>query len=116
MLQKGYVIVMEGTLGQRITDLLHSMGMTQKELAGEVGITDVSMSRYITGERTPKGDTVAKIAVVLHTTADWLLGNEKQDDFESEYYRIHRLIARNASKMTNKQKTVLVSALLEYIE
>ena len=61
----------------------------------------------------PKGPVIANIATALHTTSDYLLGTEEVGDFESEYYKIHRLIARNASQMTRKQRNELINALLE---
>ena len=101
------------TLGGRITELLEKNSMTQRELAELVGVTEVSMSRYISNDRTPKGPIIANIATALHTTSDYLLGAETVDDFESEYYKIHRLIARNATQMTSKQRRELINALLE---
>lgn len=64
------------TFGTRISDLLDQQGLSQRELADKVGVTEVSMSRYIKGERTPKGPIIANIAKVLHTTSDFLLGLE----------------------------------------
>lgn len=103
----------ENTLGGRILELLKKNDMTQRELAEIVGTTEVSMCRYIKNERTPKGPVIANIANALHTTSDYLLGTEEENDFESEYCKIHRLIARNASQMTNTQKRELVNALFE---
>ena len=94
-------------IGDRIAELLEKNSMTQRELA------ESSMSRYISNDRTPKGPVIANIATALHTTSDYLLGAESNEDFETEYYRIHRLIARNASQMTKKQRNELIHALLE---
>ena len=41
-------------LGRRIFDLLRSKGMQQRELAKRIGLTEATMSRYISGERDPK--------------------------------------------------------------
>ncbi len=101
------------TLGERISDLLQKNGLTQRELAEKIGVTEVSMSRYISGDRTPKGPIIANIALALHTTSDYLLGQEVEDDAELEYYRTQRAIARNANKWTKKQKADLVNALFE---
>ena len=51
---------------------------------------------------------IANIATALHTTSDYLLGIEK-DDFD--YPRVRRLIARNASSMTELEKKELINAL-----
>ena len=107
---------MKNTLGGRIAELLAQLNMTQRELAEKINVTEVSMSRYIKGDRVPKGPVIANIATTLHTTTDYLLNGDtssKNGDFESEYYMIHRLIARNASKMTSKQRRELINALLE---
>ena len=102
------------TLGTRISDLLDQQGLSQRELADKVGITQVSMSRYISGARTPKAPDLANIAKVLHTTSEALLGIETDNtDAEIEYYRTQRAIARNAKNWTRKQKADLVNALFE---
>ena len=72
-------------LGERIAGLLEQLGITQRELANRIGITEVSMSRYIRGDRTPKGPVVANMATALNTTTDYLLGigesnEEKQEE------------------------------------
>ena len=67
----------ENNLGGRIADLLKKSGLTQRELANKVGVTEASMSRYISGGRIPKGPTIANIANALHTTSDYLLGTEE---------------------------------------
>ena len=105
---------MERTLGQNISDLLNEQKMTQRELAEIVGVNEVSMSRYVNGARMPKGPVLVKIAEAMHTTSEELLNtDEKNEDFETAYYRIHRLIARYASQMTQKQKNALISAIVE---
>lgn len=72
----------ENNLGGRIADLLKQSGLTQRELADRVGITEVSLSRYISGNRTPKGPVIANIANALHTTSDYLLGTEEKKRFQ----------------------------------
>ncbi len=104
---------MNNTLGERISELLEKNGMTQRELADLVGVTEVSMSRYIKGGRIPRGPIIANIALALHTTTDYLLGQEADEDSEIVYYRTQRAIARNAKNWSRKQKADLVNALFE---
>ena len=104
---------MNTTLGERISELLSKNGLSQRELADKVGVTEVSMSRYIKGDRVPKGPIIANIALALHTTSDYLLGQEADEDSEAIYYQTQRAIARNASKWSQKQKADLVNALFE---
>lgn len=63
-------------MGGRIKQRLEELGMSQRELAKACKITDVSMSRYISGGRTPKGPIISQMARVLGVTSDWLLGME----------------------------------------
>ncbi len=95
-------------LGQRILSAIRSKGISQKELAAIIGATEGVISRYISGERDPKPEMIANIATALHTTSDYLLGIEK-DDFD--YPRVRRMIARNASSMTEAEKKELINAL-----
>ena len=95
-------------LGQRILQAIHSKGITQRELAATIGLTEAVISRYISGEREPKPEVLANIATALHTTSDYLLGIERS---EFDHPQICRLIARNASAMTEKEKRELINAL-----
>lgn len=95
-------------LGRRISDLLRSKGMQQRELAECIGLTEATMSRYISGERDPKPEVIANIATALHTTSDYLLGIEP-DEFD--FPRVQRMIARNASILSAQEKKELISAL-----
>ena len=103
----------KNNLGGRIANLLKKSGLTQRELANKVGVTEVSMSRYVNGDRNPKRPFILLIAHALHTTSDYLLGTGDKSDIDSEYYQIHRYIDRRAQYMTNKQKTELVNALID---
>ena len=95
-------------LGVRIVEQLKARGMQQKELAERIGLTEATLSRYISGDRDPKPEVLANMATALHTTSDYLLGIE-HDDFD--YPRIRRMIARNASTMSNQDKKDLINAL-----
>lgn len=99
---------MSKEFGQRLLWLLQKRGMTQRELADRINTTEATLSRYISGNREPKADTLANIATALHTTSDYLLGIEN-DDFD--FPKCERLLARNSNTMTEKEKKALISAL-----
>ncbi|MDN5277920.1 MAG: hypothetical protein PWR01_1885 [Clostridiales bacterium] len=88
---------------KRLQELLDERDMTQRELAERIGVTEVTISRYIKGERKPRIDTVGKIAEAFGVSIDYLLGysnirnpynnvksdnqqskNDKDDEFMSE--------------------------------
>ena len=102
---------MAKTFGERIQELLKKRGMTQKELAAIIGVTEASMSRYVKNDRIPKGEVVANIATALQTTSDYLLDKEQASDITNDFPKIQRLIARNATLMTDEQKRELINAL-----
>jgi HTH-type transcriptional regulator, competence development regulator len=74
------------SLGERILLLRRRKDWTQKELADKVGLSPNTIARV---ERnlveTLRGDTIAKLARALSTSADYLLGLTDEDgegDFE----------------------------------
>lgn len=101
------------TFAERLSALLKQQGVSQKELALLVGVTEATMSRYLHTDRIPKSEIIANIATALHTTSDYLLGTEPKNDADMDFPRIKRLIARNSASMTMEQKTELINALLK---
>lgn len=61
----------------RLKEALERRGMTQRELAEKLGITEVSVSRYMSGDRTPKATILAEIAEILHVSIDYLATGKK---------------------------------------
>lgn len=55
-----------------IRELLEKKGITQKELANLIGVTETAMSRYVNGNRIPKATTCIKIAKALDCTVEEL--------------------------------------------
>lgn len=58
----------------RLDQARKEKGLTQRELADRVGVTEVSMSRYINGARVPSGPIVVNIAKALGISVDYLVG------------------------------------------
>ena len=95
----------------RLEDTLKSRRMTQKELAERAGVTEAAMSHYIKGDRIPRSSVLARIATALGTTSDYLMEGVPESRIE-ELGFAKRLIARNASQMTNAEKREILSILL----
>lgn len=62
----------------KLKTLLKRQGMTQRELAEKAGTTEVSVSRYLRGQRTPRLLTLAAIAQVLGVSIDDLLTERRR--------------------------------------
>lgn len=65
-------------IGPRILTLLEKKGMSQRALANEIGVTETSISRYISGQRVPKANIVVYMADALNTTTDYILGRTEE--------------------------------------
>lgn len=59
---------------ERLKAARASSGMTQQEVAEELGILMRSYQRYERGESEPSLHALAGLCVILGTSADWLLG------------------------------------------
>lgn len=105
-------------IGVRIFELIKANGIKQKELAEFIGLTEVTISRYIRGSRVPNGCNIVKIASALHTTTDYLLyGQHKEENalylYHQSYHQVKSTIRQYAKTWSAKQKTDLVIALFE---
>ena len=92
-----------------IVELMKQEGLSQKELAEKINVTEASMSRYIKGERIPRIDVLVKLANVFNVSIEYLQGLKEVDDFNE----IKRIVARNSKKMTDEQKMELTKILLK---
>lgn len=100
--------------GTRVSELLKMYGKTQCELAKQVGVTEVSISRYINGERTPHLDIALKIAINLNTTVEYLMGIEmeiKNADFG--YHYAQNIIDTYYDDWTREQKRNIIMKLFD---
>lgn len=64
------------TLGGNIEQRLQKVGMTRKELAEKVGVSQNSISGYIRGKQLPKFDKLYNISVALETSLSELMGGD----------------------------------------
>lgn len=92
--------------------LLKKYGMTQRVLADKVGVTEVSMTRYIHGERTPSAKVLQKLAYELHTTPEYILDIETLEPLNIAFARLLRDIEKYRSQLDMNQKIEIISTLL----
>ena len=59
--------------GNRIKELRHKAGITQKQLADQIGVSKSVVSFYERQERTPSPDVLRKLSTVFHVSTDYLL-------------------------------------------
>ncbi len=61
-------------IGKRIKELRESIGLSQKDLGGKLGVAQNTITGYETGKSNPSLETIFKLAIIFDTTADYLLG------------------------------------------
>lgn len=95
---------------ERLLEAMQVKGMTQKELAMRIGVTEAAVSKYLHTDRKPHIDVISDMANVLQTTTDFLLGRADAQD-ELNLHGIKNLLARNAQRMTSEDKLALIKIL-----
>ena len=105
-------------LKDALTEILNERGISQRELADKIGVTEVSMSRYCRGERIPRATIISSIAQALNVKPERLLGfdTESAANHEDEYYKAIRLILRYAKEWTVTQKANMAKKIILIME
>ena len=64
-------------IGNRLSDLLASNDISQRELAKEIGVSNATISRIISGDGNVTLKTAIAIADHFCVSLDWLTGREQ---------------------------------------
>lgn len=104
----------------RLTVLLDENNMKQTELAKKVGISNVTICRYLTAERIPRLDVVIKIASLFNVSVDYLLGlsndkviNDSEDNYDFNILAIiDKLYSLEKGVNLSKSQIELIKKLL----
>ena len=68
----------EIAIGPRITERLSDLGLSQRDLAKKCGLTEVTISRYINGTRTPNMMGLLRLSQAMNTTPNYLCGFKEE--------------------------------------
>lgn len=93
-------------IGRRISSLLESSGMSQKELAEHIGATPAAVCRYVSGKRVPRAETLAKTAAALGVSSESLLGYDK-----GKVARAVETVIGAAADMDDEERLALIAAI-----
>lgn len=63
--------------GSMLRSLRMQAGLTQQQLADNIGVTKSVISFYERQERTPSPDVLIKLSSIFHVSTDFLLGVDK---------------------------------------
>ena len=64
---------------KQFKELIDKRGLTQRAVAERINTTETTISRYVSGDRTPNIETAVELASVLGVTLDVLVGAEPPD-------------------------------------
>ena len=84
---------MEKTIGQRIKECRLKLGMTQEELAEKMFVPKTTISSYERDVVDMKMGTIKNLAMVLHTTAGYLIDAENVE-FDADVLRVAMMIQK----------------------
>ena len=69
------------SLGDVVRDLRNQKGLSQSQLAKQVGVTASTIALYETGDRLPSLQRLIDLSRALGVTTDFLLGLSRQKDY-----------------------------------
>lgn len=68
--------------GATLKVLRKAAGLTQSQLAAQIGVTKSVISFYELQERAPSPDVLVKCATIFHVTTDYLLGIDSRETID----------------------------------
>lgn len=95
------------TFGERLKELRIANGFGQKEVAAWIGVSDSSVRKYESGERTPDPNAIKTLARQFNVSTDYLLGNDAP---HQEYYHDPEVAAIAQEMHDNPEIKVLFHA------
>lgn len=72
-------------MGKRLKQLRENRNYSQKRVSQDLGISNVQLSRYESGDRNPDQQTIAALATYYEVTTDFLYG---RDGFIVDYSEV----------------------------
>lgn len=67
---------MDTKIGSRLADLIASRGISQRELARELGVSNATIWRIVHENVVPTGTTLILLADYFEVSIDWLVGRD----------------------------------------
>lgn len=105
----------------RLIVLMEDFNMSQVDLSKKIGISNVTISRYLSGDRIPRLDVITKISSAFNVSVDYLLGlsdNRNGENANTNTDVDIALLAKNLfgldgnSHLSNKQIELIKNLLM----
>lgn len=85
--------------GVRLKELREEAGLTMRQLADAIGVSDAAVCKWENGAAEPKASYIMKLAEFFDCTTDYLIGND------GEYASGDKIVA--AARLSTGKKTKL---------
>lgn len=102
----------------RLSDLVEEKkksGLSQKEIAAEIGVSSGTLSEWCNDNKTPMIDALPKLASYFCVSTDWLTGCSHERSRSESTQKIHHETGLSAS-VINKLKIDKITDTNEYIQ
>lgn len=100
---------------ERLRMMMRDKKLSQKDLAIKANITEASMSKYLSGERTPRVDVIVNLARALEITTDELLLDVDNNEAIT-FIKAKTVLARGMGNMTDEEKAKLIGFIASSME
>lgn len=104
-------------LPERLKNLRKKAGLTQKQIAEKLQVGQNSYSNWEKGKRTPIQPTIEKLAELLNTSPDYLLGKTDIPDPNLEVdidNAINNSVAYDGTPITDNDREIIKNFLKDY--
>lgn len=103
-------------LTERLKSLRKETGLTQKEIASKLNISQAAYAQWENGVKRPARENLTALANILKTSTDYLLGNSELKNPEDGLSNVEILFRKTSKNMTPEQKETFQKELLEFME
>ena len=97
---------------EKVKELMRNAGMTQKDLSKQSGVSEASLSRYLSGSLKPRMDIVINIAKVFGLDPQKLIDRNNNSKEQDLYKETVNVVARNRNQLSEKEKNEIIKILL----
>lgn len=104
-------------LGENLKTIMKEKGVTSKELAERVGVSQVHISYILNNKRDPSIDLLEKIANVLNVSvSDFYLEKNLESQVDSDIVRIERARSKMPQEDRENMMKTLEAAFGKYFK
>ena len=88
-------------------------GMTMKDLAERIGVSESAISQYENGKRQPGYETLIELSKIFDVSTDYILGIEDNADISMSESELDLIKTYKAAKQSDKEH---IKALIKAID